>query len=211
MGDSASVTGWIEQLRSPEPAERESAAAAIWRAYFPRLLALARERLEPGVRARADEEDVLQSMYKSFCLRYQRGEFVLDDRDALWRLLVQMTLNKVRNAANHHLRDKRHIGRERRSIASDDSDAAAHDRSLEAMSAGEPTPAEALALQEEMLRRLEALPADLRRVALWKLEGHTNAEIAGPGMLDCAERTVERKLALIRETWTQDADAPPEP
>ena len=36
----------------------------------------------------------------------------------------------------------------------------------------------------------------LRQVAIWKFEGFTNQEIAGK--LNCVERTVERKLALIR-------------
>ena len=34
------------------------------------------------------------------------------------------------------------------------------------------------------------------RVAIWKMEGYTNEEIAG--RLKCATRTVERKLFLIR-------------
>jgi len=47
---------------------------------------------------------------------------------------------------------------------------------------------------------LEQLPDEaLRQVALWKLEGYSNAEIAAK--LACIERTVERKLARIRRIW----------
>lgn len=35
-----------------------------------------------------------------------------------------------------------------------------------------------------------------------KLEGYTNAEIAGE--LGCLVRTVERRLRLIRNTWTRE-------
>jgi DNA-directed RNA polymerase specialized sigma24 family protein len=40
---------------------------------------------------------------------------------------------------------------------------------------------------------------DLRQVALMKLEGYTNREIAEA--LRCGKRGVERKLDLIRKRW----------
>jgi transposase len=42
----------------------------------------------------------------------------------------------------------------------------------------------------------------LRVVALLKLEGHSNEEIAKS--LDCGLRTVERKLEVIRKRWTAE-------
>jgi DNA-directed RNA polymerase specialized sigma24 family protein len=42
----------------------------------------------------------------------------------------------------------------------------------------------------------------LRQVALLKLEGYENAEIAA--RLNCALRTVERKLNLIRALWAEE-------
>ncbi len=41
--------------------------------------------------------------------------------------------------------------------------------------------------------------AELRSIALWKLEGYSNEEIAGK--LGCVERTIERRLQLIRQIW----------
>ena len=53
---------------------------------------------------------------------------------------------------------------------------------------------------EQFDRLLAALPSDeLREIARLRLEEHTNAEIAG--RLGCTERTVERKLVLIRSYW----------
>ena len=40
---------------------------------------------------------------------------------------------------------------------------------------------------------------DLRRVALDRMEGYTNDEIAA--RLGCARRTVARRLDVIRQTW----------
>ncbi len=51
-------------------------------------------------------------MFKSFCLRQQRGEFDLASRDELWRLLVTITIRKARNAAKAQRRDKRDVARE---------------------------------------------------------------------------------------------------
>ncbi|MGP0063109.1 MAG: ECF-type sigma factor, partial [Isosphaeraceae bacterium] len=58
-------------------------------------------------------------------------------------------------------------------------------------------------------RLLELLETDeLRRVAVWKLAGHTNAAIAGK--LGCSTATVERTLSYIRETWRRSwVDAVP--
>jgi DNA-directed RNA polymerase specialized sigma24 family protein len=56
---------------------------------------------------------------------------------------------------------------------------------------------------EEYQRLLAALGDDrLRSVAVWKLEGYTNAEIAAK--LGRAPSTVERKLRLIRDAWEKE-------
>jgi hypothetical protein len=63
-----------------------------------------------------------------------------------------------------------------------------------------PTPEFAAIMAEECRRRLDALPGDVyRRVALLKMEGFTNEEIAervGFGL-----RSVVRKLGVIRKAW----------
>ena len=52
-------------------------------------------------------------------------------------------------------------------------------------------------LNEALERRLQSLAdPELREIALWRLEGYTNGEIAG--RLDCTERSVERRLSRIR-------------
>ena len=180
------------------PGERDIAARLIWERYFRSLTDLARHHLDQRVRRREDEEDVLQSMYKSFCLRQQRGEFDLTGRDQLWGLLVQITLCKSRNAAARNRRGKRDVTRE---LVPTRDDPAAGAWVLEQVHASEPTPAEAAVLNEVLERRLLTLPEpELRQIALAKLEGWTNREIAD--RRGCTERTVERKLERIRARWT---------
>jgi DNA-directed RNA polymerase specialized sigma24 family protein len=63
----------------------------------------------------------------------------------------------------------------------------------------EPSPEFAAQVAEEC-RRLGDLPDEsLRTVALMKMEGYTNDEIAE--RLGCGERTITRKLAVIRKAW----------
>jgi len=203
MVQEGSVTRLIQLLRSDDVGERDLAAQLIWRRYFRDLLELARNNLNRRIRRREDEEDVLQSMYKSFCLRQQRGEFDLAGRDALWKLLVTITLRKARNAAKKQMRDKRDIAREQ-TIADSDESESAH-WALEQMDAAGPSPAEAALLNEALERRLEALAdPELRQIALWRLEGYTNREIAD--RLDCTERSIERRLERIRSKWTSYDD-----
>ena len=112
MAAHGSVTRLIIDLRSDQPGLRESAARLVWGRYFQELLVLARNHLSARIRCREDEEDVLQSMYKSFCIRQRRGDFDLANRDQLWNLLVHITLQKARNTANRHHQAKRDIRRE---------------------------------------------------------------------------------------------------
>src|SRR5262249_26616266 len=122
MRAGVSVTGLIQLLRSDDKSVRDMAARLIWQRYFPDLLDLARKNLDRRVRRRADEEDVVQSMFRSFCARQKRGDFELAGRDDLWRLLVTITIRKARNTTKAHRRERRDIAREQVALqtASDD-------------------------------------------------------------------------------------------
>jgi RNA polymerase sigma factor (sigma-70 family) len=177
------------------------AAGMIWQRYFRELLSLARRNLDRRVRHRADEEDVLQSMFRSFCARQGRGDFHLADRDELWRLLVTITLRKARNAAKAQRREKRDIDREQTVTLDPGGDSSNASWELAQMDAAGPSPAEAALLNEALEWRLESLAdSELRQIALWRLEGYSNREIAE--QLECTERSVERKLERIRSKWS---------
>jgi len=200
MGAQGSVTRLIIDLRSDEPAVREIAARLVWGRYFKDLLALARNNLSVRIRCREDEEDVLQSMYKSFCARQRRGDFDLASRDQLWNLLVQITLRKARNVATRHLQKKRDVRREEAEATPEDSLSDMPDAILDQIDSDGPTPTEAALLNEALEHRFRMLnDPGLRQIAQWKLEGYTNPEIAQ--RLECTLRTVERKLERIRAYW----------
>ncbi len=77
-----------------------------------------------------------------------------------------------------------------------------HDADVEQMLSQEPTPEIAAEMADEYQRLLDKLGnAELRSIALWKLEGYSNEEIAGKlGGVEC---TIERRLQLIRQIWEE--------
>ena len=183
---TGSVTAWLDQLRAGDRA----GAQRLWERYFPRLVGLARKKLQGLPRRAADEEDVALSAFDSFCRGVEQGRLPrLEDRDDLWALLVVITARKAIDLRQHEGRAKRGGGTEPAEAAV-----------LEQVVGREPTPEFAAQVAEECRRLLAKLDdPDLRALALWKMEGYTTEEIAA--RLGCVPRTVERKLRVIRSLW----------
>ena len=200
MPSSGSVTALLEHLRAGDHA----AAQPLWERCYPRLVGLARERLRGTPRRAADEEDVALSAFDSFCRGVEQGRFPdLKDRDGLWALLVLITVRKAAELVHYNRRDRRGGGRVRgdSALAGPDGDTGAD--GLAQIEAGDPTPEVAAQLAEELQRLLDRLGSDeLRAIAVWKLEGYSNAEVAG--RLGCAAVSVERRLRLIRQILSGD-------
>ena len=190
-----SVTIWLEQLKAGDPA----AVTPIWTGYFARLVALARGRLRSTSRAAADEEDVALSAFDSFCRGVTEGRFPrLDDREDLWQVLFVITTRKAIGHVRHESREKRDG---RRAIHASSSESGPN--LLAATPSSEPSPEFAAEVADECVRLLDLLgDGQLRQVAIWKMEGFTNKEIADK--IKKSVPTVERKLATIRVIWEQE-------
>ena len=190
----AELSVWLGPLKDGDP----EAARRVWEAAFPKLVALARNRLRTISRAAADEEDLALSAFASFCRGAEQGRFPrLDDRTDLWQVLLMLVHRKAVTAARRETRAKRGGGHVVQASALAGNEAA---DPLASIRTGEPTPEAAACVAEECDRLLRMLSdPTLRDVALWKMEGYTNAEIAKK--IGRVEGTVERKLALIRQTW----------
>jgi DNA-directed RNA polymerase specialized sigma24 family protein len=192
MSPQGTITHLIARLKQ---GDRE-AAQGLWQAYFHRLVALARARLRSAV-GLADGEDVALSAFDSFYRGVERGRFPdVQDRDDLWQLLFVLTVRKAINLVKHEGCRSRGGGR---LVSFSDLDA----RLFDGVVSTEPGPELAAQMTDECRRLLGLLGDDtLRAVALWKLEGETNREIAA--RLGCVEQTVERKLRSIRGLWSAE-------
>lgn len=200
MSLSGSVSHWINLLKGGDRA----AIQQVWEAYFPRLVGLARKKLRESPRRAADEEDVALSAFDSFCEGAAQGHFPqLTNRDDLWNVLVTITTRKALQLLRKEQRQKRGGGAVRgESAFREGSGADSEESGPEQIVDNQPTPEFAAQMAEEyelLLARLE--DADLRKVAVWKMEGCSNLEIADK--LGCVQRTVERKLGLIRTLWSK--------
>jgi DNA-directed RNA polymerase specialized sigma24 family protein len=198
MGSDDSVSQWLNLLQQGDAV----AAQAIWQRYFHRLVGLAHLRLRGQAGRAADGEDVALSAFASFCKAAEDGRFPkLEDRNDLWRLLVTLTERKAINL----VRDERRLKRGGGAVHGESALPSASDstpRGLDQFAGREPTPEFAAQIAEECRRLLGLLgDAQLRSIAIWKMEGDTAPEIAV--RLGCALSTIERRLRLIRRIWEE--------
>jgi len=184
--DTESVTRLIRAAQC----DRESAVGPLLAVYFERLVQLARKRLQdlPGMAA-YDEDLALRSFYSVYRrLRDPERPLQLTGRDDLWRLLAARTISRAIDLIRRH-RPGEIPGA----------------YNLEQLLTREPTPEEAAATSDECRRLLDLLEEpELRQIALWKVEGYTNEEIAA--RLDCVPRTIERKVRRIRLLWKDELE-----
>jgi pSer/pThr/pTyr-binding forkhead associated (FHA) protein len=199
-----SVTHWIRELKEGEDDRAQKELSAR---YYARLVALARSKLAGVPRSAEDEEDVVLCALNSFFAGADQGKFtLLSDRHDLWRLLTKITRRKAINQRNKACAQKRGSGKVlHESCFSRPGREEAGD-GLAGLANNEPTPDLLAEISEQLRRLMERLPEDLRDVAVFKLEGYTNQEIAAK--IGKVERTVERKLTQIRGIWSDELCSP---
>ncbi len=200
------VTHWIGRLKSQD----EEALKKIWERYFDRVVRSARKRLKGGPRSSSDEEDIAVSVFESLYYGMAKGHFPkLDNRDDLWQVLVVLTARRILNAREHDRALKRGGGKVRGDSAVSSPASQQTDSPKQGFDQlpGTDTDPSLISEVTERCQQLVNLLEDeqLRQVALWRLEGYTVEEIAGPDKLNCSVRSVERRLQLIRQRWASNA------
>jgi DNA-directed RNA polymerase specialized sigma24 family protein len=192
MSDASSVSpGSVSRLLGGLRAGDEEAVRQLWLRYFQPLVRLARGRLSARGAASRDAEDVALEAFWSLCeqvARHPSGERFphLHNRTHLWKLLACFTARVAFDLARKEGRRRRVVGDE--TLLGADG--------FEPFAGREPAPEFAAAVAD----LLECLPSDeLRRIALARMEGCTNPEVAL--RLGRSLATIERKLQVIRVLW----------
>lgn len=184
-----SISSWIEDLRTG----RASAGEKLWARYYSRMLRLARTRLPQATRRVADEDDIAVSAFASFLRGISNGLFPqLSGRAELWKLLAQITVMKSREQVRNLNRLKR--ATHRTCVDADQVLAELADPSMQ--------PAAAALINDSLQFLLELLDEEMRDIAVAKLRGHTNQEVAD--QLNRSLPTIERRLRLIRRIWSRE-------
>ncbi|MFO0912547.1 MAG: ECF-type sigma factor [Pirellulales bacterium] len=203
------MTEWITALMEGS----DEAAQRLWGRYFDRMCRVVQGYLHGAgcqVSAGFDAEQVALDSFRRFCAAHQEGRFPeLQNRDGLWPLLVTITLNRTRDELRSEGAQKRRsdqrtfLESELKFAAGEDSEFASLDQIPGRMP---PTDlaAEMAERCREMLDMLE--DPELRQVALWRLDGLTNDEIAT--RLGFSRRTVQRMLLVIRSIWENHLQGP---
>lgn len=166
----------------------EEAAGQLYHRYARRLLAFANARCTGRLRQCVDAEDIVQSAFRSFFRKAAQGMYNVPDNQELWKLLMVVALNKIRDAVDFHQAAKRDVrmargGDQVLRLLTQQSE---HGKAADAVYR--------LVLQETV----DALPPRSRQIVQLRIEGYEVAEIAR--CTSRALRSVERVLQEYRST-----------
>jgi RNA polymerase sigma-70 factor, ECF subfamily len=177
-------------------AGEQDAATALYMRYAQRLQRLAERSTAPELAVRFDAEDVVQSVFRTFFRRVQIGHYDLPAGEELWRLLLVISLNKIRTLAVHHRAQKRSVTA---TVAPDLqamaqlADATAGDAALHS-------------LQSVIRDLLSTLTETQQTIILRRIDGCQVEEIAAE--TGRSKRTVERVLQAFRQRLREIIDEP---
>ncbi len=179
-----------DRLPETKPATAQ-AAGEVFERFAQRLIALARTHVDARLQHKIDPEDVVQSVYKSFLLRYK--DLPLDDETAggLWSLLTLITLRKCADRVRYYRAECRNVLRE----AAGPAHSGVVEPWREAVGR-EPTPEQAAVLAETVESLLRGLTSQERPVVELSLQGYSTQEIGE--RLGRAERSVRRLRERVR-------------
>jgi RNA polymerase sigma-70 factor (ECF subfamily) len=166
-------------------AGNDEAATALYLRYAARLHQLVQTQCPPDLAQRVDADDIIQSVFSSFFRRARDGYYEVPKGEELWKLLLVMTLNKLRTQGNFHRAARRDVrltqsvGRLERASDEQNDELALMQLRL--------VLAELMSTQSELSRQIVEL----------RIKGHDVAEIAE--RVQRSQRTVERVLQSFRQ------------
>ena len=164
MSDPSPFLDLLTRLRTGD----DRAASALYAEYEPAIRRMIRTRMRNlSLQRVVGEEDVCQSVMKSFFLRYRLGQYDLESPEQLRGLLARMAGNKLNDQHRRHLAVRRDIGRNGEQLPND------------VIPTGVETPSVTLGnheLLEEAVRRMTPEERELRELFLG--EGLAWADIA---------------------------------
>ena len=185
----------------------DDAISRLWEEYFQRLVRLAANRLPSNLRRVGDEEDIALSAFHSFIAGIRGDRFPdLSGPNNLWGLLITLTGRKVNAHLRHQTRQKRGGGAVRGESVFADKTGDMRGMGIGSVDGKDDTPDLHIELAEACDALLNQLPDDqLRQIAIMRMDGYLVDEIAQ--RLEISKRAVERRLQLIRKTWSEQAES----
>ena len=169
--------------------------------YLPKLMRLADRNMSTRLKAKVGSDDMANSILGSVVRMAREGKLQIEQSEEFWKLLVVISLNKVRKKVRYYKAKKRDSGREMQ-LGEDLP-------SLEELVAdiGAPTAEDGEAVGLALEKLSEQLDEDCKVVLAGKLEGRSNLEIASMlGSEGKSTKTVTRCWKKVEEAAIRIVD-----
>ncbi len=182
-----SVLELVEQAQAGD----DDAFTRLYEQYTEHLKHYLQSKISTRFQTRFDTDEVVISMWETVAKGLQQeGRFTFDEDEDVWRLLVSISLNKLRRNIERESAEKRGAHREQ----------ALHDQQLDAI-ARRPSMEEQVHAGELIDQIVQRVDAETAMILHMRLDGDLQAEIARK--LDIDERTVRRKMQRVRQVVEQ--------
>jgi DNA-directed RNA polymerase specialized sigma24 family protein len=199
MQEPGTITAALMALKDQD----DQAIELLWQRFFERLCGYAESRIYRRHRRLIDPDQIATDAFMALVDGVQNHRFEkVRNRDELWQMLTLIAARKTIVAHRRLARQKRGGG----NLRGDSVFQGSRHMSLQDFASDEITPAVMAELEELSGILLDELNDDsLRQIAILRMAGHSNGEIAQK--LSVSERTVERKLRMIRKVWNKLSDS----
>ncbi len=172
----------LEQYRNGQM----EASTRLYLKYADRLLGMTSRKSSSEVTRQVDPEDIVQSVFRTFFRRVDEGHYDVPESEDIWKLLLVITLNKIRTVVAYSRAAKRDGRRTESDLGFDFEQAKVDDRDEIAL-------ASLKMVIDEILSELIEVN---REIVKLRIEGYEIDESAC--QVQRSKRTVERVLQEFR-------------
>ena len=167
------------------------ASTRLYMKYADRLIGMTARKSSSELAAKVDPEDIVQSVFRTFFRRVEKGQYDVPEGEDIWKLLLVITLNKIRAVVAYNRAAKRDMRRTRSDAMVEDAVAKADDKDEIALATLR------IVIDELLSDQIEVNQTIIRQ----RIEGYDILEIAKN--VNRSKRTVERVLQEFRARLSQ--------
>jgi len=167
------------------------ASTRLYLKYADRLIGMTARKSSAELAAKVDPEDIVQSVFRTFFRRVEKGQYDVPEGEDIWKLLLVITLNKIRAVVAFNRAAKRDMRRTRSDAMVEEAVAKADDKDEIALATLR------IVIDELLSDQLEVNQKIIRQ----RIEGYDILEIAQN--VNRSKRTVERVLQEFRARLSQ--------
>ncbi|MFM7592947.1 MAG: RNA polymerase sigma factor [Isosphaeraceae bacterium] len=167
------------------------ASTRLYMKYADRLIGMTARKSSSELAAKVDPEDIVQSVFRTFFRRVEKGQYDVPEGEDIWKLLLVITLNKIRAVVAFNRAAKRDMRRTKSDAMVEGAVAQADNKDEIALATLR------IVIDELLADQIEVNQIIIRQ----RIEGYDILEIAKN--VNRSKRTVERVLQGFRARLSQ--------